>query len=148
MINVVKKFFGELCGTLKYLVDSSLQTGVFPDLMKIAIVSPVFKTGDTADISNYRPISVLPQFSQILERVMYSRLYKHLLIRKYYNHKKFAFRTGHLQNVQLLSLQIRYTNYLITTTTMLAFLSTFRRRLIKLIIQYFWKSLRSMELQL
>ena len=104
MINVVKNFFGELCGTLKYLVDSSLQTGVFPDLMKIAIVSPVFKTGDTANISNYRPISVLPQFSQILERVMYSRLYKHLLIRKYYNHKKFAFRTGHLQNVQLLSL--------------------------------------------
>ena len=78
MINVVKKIFGELCGTLKYLVDSSLQTGVFPDLMKIAIVSPVFKTGDTADISNYRPISVLPCFTKILECIMYDRLYKYL----------------------------------------------------------------------
>ena len=76
--NVIKHCFGELCGPLKYLFDLSLQSGVFPDLMKIAIVSPIFKTGDTADISNYRPISVLPCFSKILERVMYNRLYKYL----------------------------------------------------------------------
>ena len=72
--NIIKHCFGELCGPLKYLFDLSLQSGVFPDLMKIAIVSPIFKTGDTADISNYRPISVLPCFSKILERVMYNRL--------------------------------------------------------------------------
>ena len=76
--NAIKHCFGEFCGLLTYLFDSSLQSGVFPDLMKIAIVSPVFKTGDTADISNYRPISVLPCFSKILERVMYNRLYKYL----------------------------------------------------------------------
>ena len=59
---VIKHCFGELCSPVKYLSDSSLQSGVFPDLMKIAIVSPVFKTGDTADISNYRPISALSCF--------------------------------------------------------------------------------------
>ena len=67
--NVIKHCFGELCGPLKYLFESSLQSGVFPDLMKIAIVSPVFKTGDSVDISNYHPISVLPCFSKIIERV-------------------------------------------------------------------------------
>ena len=67
--NVIKHCFGELCGPLKYLFDSSLKSGVF-------IVSPVLKTGDTAVISNYRPISVLPCFSKFLERVMYNRLYK------------------------------------------------------------------------
>ena len=46
--------------------------------MKIAKVTPVFKGGDSADLSNYRPISVLPCFSKILERLMYNRLYKHL----------------------------------------------------------------------
>ena len=61
--NIVKHFFGELCSPLKYLFDLSLQNGVFPDLMKITIVSPIFKTGDTSDISNYCPVSVLP-FSQ------------------------------------------------------------------------------------
>ena len=41
--NVIKHCFGEICGPLKYLFDSSLQSGVFPDVMKIAIVSSVFK---------------------------------------------------------------------------------------------------------
>ena len=80
--NVIKHCFGELCGPLKYLFDLSLQSGVFPDLMKIAIVLPVFKTGDTADISNYCPISVLPCFSKILERVMCNRLFKYLTDKK------------------------------------------------------------------
>ena len=75
----------------KYLFDSSLQSGIFPDLMKIAIVSPVFKTGDTADISNYRPISVLPCFSKILERVMYNRLYKYLTDQKILHPQQFGF---------------------------------------------------------
>ena len=80
--NVFKHCFGELCGPLKYLFDSSLPSVVFPDLLKTAIVSPVFKTGDTADINNYRPISVLPCFSKMLERVTYNRLYKYLTDQK------------------------------------------------------------------
>ena len=64
--NVIKHCFGELFGPLRYLFDSLLQSDVFPDLMKIVVVSPVFETGDTADISNYCPISVLPCVSKIL----------------------------------------------------------------------------------
>ena len=56
--------------------------------MKIAIVSPIFKTDDTADISNYRPISVLPCFSKILERVIYNCLHKYL--KKYYTHNSLT----------------------------------------------------------
>ena len=74
--NVIKHCFGELCGLLKYLFDSSLQSGIFPGLLKIAVVSPVFKTDDTADISNHRPISVLPCFSKILEHIMCNCLYR------------------------------------------------------------------------
>ena len=66
----MKHCFGELCGPLNYFFDSSLQSGVFPDLMKVAIVSSVFKTGEIADISNYRPIYVFPCSSKILERVI------------------------------------------------------------------------------
>ena len=73
--NVIKNSLGELCGPPKYLFDSSLQNGVFPDLMEIAIVSPAFKTGNTAGISNYCPVSVLTCFSKILERVMQNCLY-------------------------------------------------------------------------
>ena len=77
------------------MFDSSLQSGVFPDLLKIAVVSPVFETGDTADISNYRPISVLPCFSKILDRVMYNRLYKYLTDQKILHPQQFGFRKGH-----------------------------------------------------
>ena len=93
--NVIKHCFGELCGPLKYLFDLSLQRGVFPDLMKIAIVSPIFKTGDIADISNYRLIYVLTSFSKILERVMYNRLYKYLTEQKILHPQQFGFRKGH-----------------------------------------------------
>ena len=51
--NVIKHCFGEFCGPLKYLFDSSLQRVVFSDLLKMTIISPVFKTSDTADISNF-----------------------------------------------------------------------------------------------
>ena len=86
--NKIKQCFGELCGPLKYLFDSSLQSGVYPDLMKIAIVS---HAGDTADISNYHPISVLPCFSKILEHVMYNHLYKYLTGQKILHPQQFGF---------------------------------------------------------
>ena len=55
---------------------------------------PVFKTGDLKEVSNYRPISVLPCFSKILERIMHSRLYSYLVNEKIFS-KQFAFQKGH-----------------------------------------------------
>ena len=63
--------------------------------MKIAKVTPVFKGGDSADLSNYRPISVLPCFSKILERLMYNRLYKHLSNSEILHPKQFGFQKSH-----------------------------------------------------
>ena len=70
--NVIKNCFEELS-------DLSLQTGKHPDFLKIAKVIPVFKTGDLEEVSNYRPISVLPCFLKILERIMHNRLYSYLV---------------------------------------------------------------------
>ena len=84
---MIKCCFGELYGPLKYLFDSSLQIGVFLDLM----VPPAFKTCDTADISNYRSMFVFPRFSKILERVMYNRLYKYFTNKKVLHPQQFGF---------------------------------------------------------
>ena len=73
-----KNCFGELYDSLKYKFNSSFGKGIFPDYIKIAKVTPVFKGGGSAELSNYRPISVFPCFPKILERLMYNRLYKHL----------------------------------------------------------------------
>ena len=63
--------------------------------MKITIVSPAFKTGNTAGISNYLPISVFICFSKILERVMYNCLYYYLTDQKILHPQRFGFRKVH-----------------------------------------------------
>ena len=52
----------------------SLSQGVFPDSLKLAKVIPVYKSSDPNLIANYRPISLLPAFSKIFEKVMYKKL--------------------------------------------------------------------------
>ena len=78
--------------------------GVVPNELKIARVVPIFKSGDTMLFSNYRPVSVLPLFSKILERLMYTRLLsfvnKHNLLYKF----QFGFRKGHSPNLALICL--------------------------------------------
>ena len=61
--------------------------GIFPDELKIARVTPIYKTVDENDSRNYISISVLPCYSKILERVMYKRLCK----TRYYIRNNLAF---------------------------------------------------------
>ena len=68
--------------------------GVFPEEMKIARVTTIFKGGEVSDLGNYHPISVLCCFSKILEKVMYNCLYKHLLNNIIYE-KQFGFQENH-----------------------------------------------------
>ena len=77
---------------LKYLFDMSLESGIFPDKLKLARVIPLYKAADPANIRNYRPISVLPCFSKMLEQIMYNRLYKYLITEKYLYPKQFVFK--------------------------------------------------------
>ena len=75
--------------------------------MKIAKITPVFKGGDNADLSNYRSISVLPCFSKILEKLTCNQLYrlcKHLSNLKILYPKQFGFEKGHSTDHALLQL--------------------------------------------
>ena len=70
---------------LTSLINQSLQSGIFPDKLKIDKVVPIFKAGkDNIEsyVHNYRPISLLSCFSKIFERVVYNQLYNHLQINK------------------------------------------------------------------
>ena len=93
-----KKWFGELCEPLNYLFDLSIVEGIFPDGLKIAKVTPIYKadkSSNISNISNYRPISALPCFSKMLERIIYKRLQKYLKDQNVLYNKQFSFRTGH-----------------------------------------------------
>ena len=72
-----------------------MEKEIFPDELKIARVSPIYKAGDENDFGNYRPISALPCFSKMLERIMYKRLYNHLSQNHMLYPKQFGFQKSH-----------------------------------------------------
>jgi len=74
------------------LINESFVTGSFPNKLKIVRVCPVFKGGDAAYFSNYRPISILPSFSKIYERLVYNRLMDFIDKHDLLHHNQFGFR--------------------------------------------------------
>ena len=69
-----------------------LATGSFPDRLKYLEIKPIYKKGDKTQIANYRPISLLPVFSKIFEKVLYKRLYIYLLLNNILAKEQFGFR--------------------------------------------------------
>ena len=73
-MNTLKKIFGSICSPFTEICNKSLLNGVFPDNMKVAKVIPLFKAGENDVYTNYRPVSLLSQFSKILEKLFDKRL--------------------------------------------------------------------------
>ena len=71
---VLKDAFLVLTLQLVYLFNLSLQTGIFPPKWKIATVVPLFKGGTRVEVSNYRPISLLPLPGKLLEEIVHGRI--------------------------------------------------------------------------
>ena len=86
------------------LINNSFYHGIFPDELKLARVVPIFKSGDSSNINNYRPISILPFFSKIYERLMYNDMFNFMnekeLIYKY----QFGFRQKHSTQQAIITL--------------------------------------------
>ena len=59
---------------LTIIFNNCIKNSKFPDILKYADITPVFKKGDTTDKSNYRPISTLSNFSKIFEKLIYSQV--------------------------------------------------------------------------
>ena len=62
------------------MAQLTLPSPILPDKLKIAKVIPIFKKDDSSLFKNYRPISLLPTFSKVLEKTIYSQLYAYLTI--------------------------------------------------------------------
>ena len=77
------------------LINKSLTQGIVPDSLKVARICPVFKSGDKAEFTNYRPISILPSFSKFFEKFVYNRLIKYLLEQSILNKNQYGFHSKH-----------------------------------------------------
>ena len=67
-----------LIAYLTCIINTSIVTGIFPEAWKHAIVVPIFKTGDVMEPKDYRPISLLPIISKVLEKIIAAQLTSHL----------------------------------------------------------------------
>jgi len=91
---LLKKISHCLASPLVHICNLSLSTGIFPDSLKIAKVIPIYKKDDSTQIKNYRPISLLPVISKILEKIVYKRLYSFLQENNTLICNQFGFRKG------------------------------------------------------
>ena len=89
---VIKQLTEPLAPILSYIFNISMDSGRVPDQLKIAKVIPIFKADDNKKFSNYRPISILPIFSKILERVIYTRLVEYFTKHNILSENQFGFR--------------------------------------------------------
>ena len=80
--------------------------------MKIAKVVPIYKANDTKEFSNYRPISLLPVFSKILEKIVFNRVYSFIHKNKALFPSQYGFRKKHSTEHALLEVQNRISNML------------------------------------
>ena len=78
--------------------------GIVPDNLKVAKVIPLFKSGDANSTLNYRPISILPFFSKILEKLVFNRMYSYLLKNCILSDSQFGFRPNYSTQLAILDL--------------------------------------------
>ena len=89
--------------TLTLIFNQAITISSFPDEWKTAKVIPVFKNGQRNIPGNYRPISVLPVISKIMERILYDQLYDYLTKSKLLSDSQFGFRKFHSTATALLN---------------------------------------------
>lgn len=100
----------EILNPLRIIFNQSLETKTFPTKWKYSLIVPLFKNGNKASVTNYRPISILSACSKLFEKVMYfhlNRKYGDLIC-----HQQHGFRVGKSTLTNL----IEYTDFLTKNT--------------------------------
>ena len=93
-----------LCKPLEMIFKSCIKNGEYPSEWKKANVVPVHKKGDKQLLKNYRPISLLPIFEKIFERIIYNNIFEYLTTKKLISDNQSGSKPGDSCINQLLSI--------------------------------------------
>ena len=75
---LIKQSINNIIEPLTNIINNSLSTGIIPNQLKIAKVISIHKQSDKKLLNNYRPISLLPVFSKIFEKVVFNRMINYM----------------------------------------------------------------------
>ena len=94
-IRVLKACSDIISPLLTKFYNMFMQKAIFPIILKVAQVTPIYKKGDSQLLENYRPVSMLPIFGKLFEKIIYSRLYSFLMTKNIICGQQFGFRKHH-----------------------------------------------------
>ena len=99
----------ELCGEsislpLCIIFNNIIKTGIFPNIWKSANVTPIHKKESKQTVKNYRPISLLPLFAKIFERILFSKMYNYFISNNLITKNQSGFRPNESVTNQLIYL--------------------------------------------
>lgn len=93
-MKLIKLSSNHIASSLEHIFNDSIKNGYFPDKLKIKKIIPLHKSGSRLDITNYRPISLLPIFSKIFEQATLTRMKKFLDKNKIIFEHQYGFQKG------------------------------------------------------
>ncbi len=89
---ILKKISSVIAFPISTLINRSIETGYVPEVLKIL---PLYKSKEHDKMTNYRPISILPSISKVIEKVIYKRVYSFLNDNDILYRHQYGFRKGH-----------------------------------------------------
>ena len=92
---LIKSASHVLVRALTLIVNQSLHTGIYPSQLKLSRVKQLFKHGNKSQFNNYKPISLLPSLSKIVEYVLFDQLLHYFIENNLLSLEQFGFRPGH-----------------------------------------------------
>ncbi len=92
---VIKESINNFIDPITHILNLSLNTGVIPRQLKEAKVIPIYKASDPSLLQNYRPISLLPAFSKIFEKMIYNKIISFLNCQNILYKHQYGFRSKH-----------------------------------------------------
>lgn len=101
---LVKDIIPYVIQPFTFICNKPFSDGICPDSMKVAKIAPLYKSGDKDMFTNYRPVSLLPQFSKILEKLFDERLENFIVKYNLLSESQFGFRSGRSTSIALLDL--------------------------------------------
>ena len=118
---IVKTSHIQLAEPMTYIINRSIETGIVPSIYKLARVVPLYKKGSHGECGNYRPVSLLPSLSKILEKAICKQLMDYLGDNNLLCQNQFGFRpknqTSHVVHSMLNYITEKSTENKVTIAT-------------------------------